>query len=228
LPVEAGFYNTPGYAYGVAVSDSYAYVAYDEAGLRIINISNPALPVEAGFYDTPGYAFGVAVSGRFAYVADFEAGLRIIDISNPVLPVEAGFYNTPGYAYGVAVSDSYAYVADADHEVGGLRIYQGYGPAGIANEQVGETKFKVESLKLKVAGNKISYQLPQSGVASLKIYNLLGQEVRTLANEFKGSGVYSLQWNGRDAGGRRISSGVYLVRLEVNGQAVTGKMLVVR
>ncbi|MDI6756244.1 MAG: hypothetical protein QME78_17875 [Thermodesulfobacteriota bacterium] len=72
-----GYYDTPGYAYGVAVSGNYAYVADGGSGLRIINISDPATPTEAGFYDTPGYAMGVAVSGDYAYVADGDAGLRI-------------------------------------------------------------------------------------------------------------------------------------------------------
>ena len=55
---------------GVAVSGNYAYVADDESGLRVIDITNPSSPFEAGYYDTPGYASGVAVAGNYAYVAD--------------------------------------------------------------------------------------------------------------------------------------------------------------
>ena len=116
---EVGYYDTPDYARGVAVSGSYAYVADDEKGLRIINISNPSRPYEVGYYDTPGYAYGVAVSGFYAYVADGYEGLRIINISNPSRPYEVGYYNTLGYARNVAVSGSYVYVADG---YAGLRI----------------------------------------------------------------------------------------------------------
>jgi hypothetical protein len=77
-PGEVGFYDTPGYAYGVAVSGSYAYVADGDSGLRIINVADPAHPSEVGFYDTPGYAYGVAVSGSYAYVADGNSGLVIL------------------------------------------------------------------------------------------------------------------------------------------------------
>jgi hypothetical protein len=69
-PTEVGFYDTPGYARGVAVSGPYAYVADGGSGLRVIDVSDPAHPTEVGFYDTPGYAYGVAVSGPYAYVAD--------------------------------------------------------------------------------------------------------------------------------------------------------------
>ena len=109
---ESGLLRHPSYAYGVAVSGSYAYVADYNSGLQIIDISNPASPSRVGSYDTPGYACGVAISGSYAYVADGGSGLQIIDISNPASPSLVGTYNTPDYARGVAISGSYAYVAD--------------------------------------------------------------------------------------------------------------------
>jgi hypothetical protein len=62
----------------VTVAGNYAYVADDDSGLRIVDVSNPAAPSEAGFYDTPGYAWGVAVAGNTAYVADSDGGLVIL------------------------------------------------------------------------------------------------------------------------------------------------------
>ncbi len=52
------------------MAGTYAYVADDTAGLRVVDVSNPAAPFEVGFYDTPGSAQGVAVAGAYAYVAD--------------------------------------------------------------------------------------------------------------------------------------------------------------
>jgi hypothetical protein len=60
---------TPGLAEGVYVSGNYAYVADGGAGLRVIDVSNPANPREVGFFDTPGFAEDVYVSGNYAYVA---------------------------------------------------------------------------------------------------------------------------------------------------------------
>ena len=59
-----------GLAYGVAVSGNYAYLAVAEAGLQVLDVSNPANPQWVGGYDTSGGALGVAVSGNYAYVAD--------------------------------------------------------------------------------------------------------------------------------------------------------------
>ncbi|MDH7555119.1 MAG: hypothetical protein QHH74_15865, partial [Spirochaetota bacterium] len=75
-----GNYDTPGYAQGVAVVGSYAYVADNDTGLQIIDITDPAHPESAGSYNTSSFANAVAVSRGYAFVADFESGLQIIRI----------------------------------------------------------------------------------------------------------------------------------------------------
>jgi len=64
---------------------------------------------------------------------------------------------------------------------------------------------------------RIEFSLPVSGTATLKIFNLLGQEVVTLVNGPLASGTHETVWDGRDAAGRVLSSGVYFYRLEVKG-----------
>jgi hypothetical protein len=113
-------------AYDVKVVGNYAYIALNQGGLAVFDISNPANPVRVGGYDTSGWAYGVAVSGNYAYVADSEAGLQVIDVSNPANPVRVGGYDTSGAAAGVAVSGSYAYVADGR---AGLEILDVSNPA---------------------------------------------------------------------------------------------------
>ena len=62
----------------------------------------------------------------------------------------------------------------------------------------------------------------------LVIYNLLGQEIRTLLNEEKSAGMYTVQWNGKDAFGRSVSSGVYFYQLRSNGLVDTRRMLLLK
>ena len=69
---------TSGFAYGVAVSGNYAYVADGSPGLQVIDVSNPANPQRVGGYDTSGTARSVAVSGNYAYVAAGTRGLMIL------------------------------------------------------------------------------------------------------------------------------------------------------
>ena len=107
----ASSYDTPGYAFSVAIAGDYAYVV-DYYSLQVIDISDPSNPTFAGSYNKPGLAMGVAISGDYAYVGDEYAGLQVIDISDPTNPTFAGNYDTPGHALDVAISGDYAYVAD--------------------------------------------------------------------------------------------------------------------
>jgi len=78
----------------------------------------------------------------------------------------------------------------------------------------------------------IRYQIPaistQQSVVSLKIYNILGQRVRTLVNKEQVPGYYSVVWNGRDDYGREMASGVYFYRLEAGSYSSSKKLLLLK
>jgi hypothetical protein len=69
----------------------------------------------------------------------------------------------------------------------------------------------------------ISYHLPVASLVTLKVYNLLGQEVRTLANEIQGAGFKSVDWNSTNNLGNTVSSGVYFYRIEATSVNDPGK-----
>ena len=102
----------PGTVEGGTVAGNYAYVAANDGGLQVVNVSNPAAPAETGFCDTPGRASDVAVSGAYAYVAVDGGGLRVMNVSSPWAPYEIGAHGSPSAARGVAVEEQYVYVAD--------------------------------------------------------------------------------------------------------------------
>lgn len=74
----------------------------------------------------------------------------------------------------------------------------------------------------------ISYQLETAGEVHLKIYNLAGQEITTLVQEFQEPGDYQLTWNGKDNLGQQVSSGVYLYRFQIGNKIEIRKMTVIR
>ncbi|HEX9657213.1 MAG TPA: choice-of-anchor D domain-containing protein, partial [Bacteroidota bacterium] len=61
---------------------------------------------------------------------------------------------------------------------------------------------------------QIKFGLPVQSLVTLKIYNVLGQEVTSLTNDVKSAGFYTMQWNGTNKSGAQISSGVYFYSLE--------------
>ena len=74
----------------------------------------------------------------------------------------------------------------------------------------------------------IGYNLPEAGLVRLAIYNLLGQEVRVLVNERRDAGSFSATWDGADALGRRVASGIYLYRIQAGSFSATKRMLLLK
>jgi len=63
----------------------------------------------------------------------------------------------------------------------------------------------------------ISYDVPDNNVpVSLIIYNIQGQEVKTLINSVQNAGRYKITWDGTNNLGERVSSGIYIYRLQAN------------
>jgi hypothetical protein len=75
---------------------------------------------------------------------------------------------------------------------------------------------------------EIRFTMPQSGKATLKVYSLLGQEVTTLVNGVREAGTHVATWNGLDASGRAMPSGVYLYRLESSSRVEMKKMVLMK
>ena len=78
----------------------------------------------------------------------------------------------------------------------------------------------------------IRYQLsavrrPPSAV-TLRVYNILGQEVRTLVDERQPPGYYTVHWDGRDKYGKEVGSGVYLHQIKVGKSTQTKKLVLLR
>ena len=71
----------------------------------------------------------------------------------------------------------------------------------------------------------IPYQLGETGHVRLSVYNMLGQPVRTLANQVQPGGLYAAEWNGRDDEGGGVAAGLYIVRMET-AQSVLSKKAV--
>lgn len=74
----------------------------------------------------------------------------------------------------------------------------------------------------------IRYSLAQAEPARLAIYNVLGQEVVTLVDRHQAAGAHEIVWNGTDAGGRAVSSGLYFYRLQAGQFSETRKMVLLR
>jgi|KBSSwiStaDraftv2_1062776.scaffolds.fasta_scaffold108508_2 hypothetical protein len=71
----------------------------------------------------------------------------------------------------------------------------------------------------------ITFSLPRGDQVSLRIHDLAGRELRSLATGHYTAGPHTLVWDGRDANGRRVSAGVYYVRLRGAGYDTRGTLV---
>ncbi len=74
----------------------------------------------------------------------------------------------------------------------------------------------------------IKYSLPTTEQVSLKVYNILGQEVITLVDELQDAGYKQIVWNGRDSYGSQVASGVYIYRLQTDKFVQSKKMILLK
>jgi N-acetylneuraminic acid mutarotase len=109
-----------------------------------------------------------------------------------------------------------------EYNTGPTNVEEGYEatavPSGYALSQNYPNPFNPQTT--------IRYDLPEPGVVRLSAYNVVGQMVRTLADGRRFSGTYSVIWDGRDDSGRDVASGVYLYRLEAEGECVQIRKMV--
>ncbi len=74
----------------------------------------------------------------------------------------------------------------------------------------------------------IAYDVPRRSYVSIRVYNLLGREVRVLVQEEVPAGFHSIAWNGTDNRGRSVASGIYLYRIRAGDYVATRKMMLLK
>jgi PKD repeat protein len=74
----------------------------------------------------------------------------------------------------------------------------------------------------------ISFNLPSAGTVTLSVYNVLGQSVNTLTDEYLAAGEHNVTWNGDDANGNSVTSGVYFYKITTSDFSETKKMILMK
>jgi alpha-tubulin suppressor-like RCC1 family protein len=74
----------------------------------------------------------------------------------------------------------------------------------------------------------LAFDLPTAGRVSIEVYDLAGRLVRSVVSENRPAGRHVATWDGRSRSGERVSAGVYLARLDHDGQALTRRIVMVR
>ena len=114
---------------------------------------------------------------------------------------------------------------------GKIYIYSGAGlTAGIADGNLVPTGFTLsQNFPNPFNPNtEIAYEIPAEAMVSLKVYNMLGQEVSTVVNKVQTPGAHNVSWGGLNNRGEMVASGIYTYVLNVDGVTISRKMLLMR
>jgi len=97
--------------------------------------------------------------------------------------------------------------------------------SGVENEAL--TVFRLEQNHPNpfIGSTSINYSLPSDAHVTATVYNVRGHEVRSLINSPQMAGRNSVSWNGKSNEGRRVSMGIYFLRLQAGNEVRTMRML---
>ena len=74
----------------------------------------------------------------------------------------------------------------------------------------------------------ISFRIPESMPVTIRIYNSAGQWIRTLVDDYVSSGKHYVSWDGRDNMGRKMDSGVFIVRIHAGSSKMSKKIILLK
>jgi hypothetical protein len=165
-------------------------------------------------------------------------GQTVSEISGSpfIMNYVSGNYNTGAiFSYSIKLEPGqYTYYFEAydmyNAKATGEPTNEGSGPAVIGEPP--ETKeMKVYHGVFKSAENEkcyVSFNLEQAGETTIKVYNSLGREVKQLYSGTATPGLNTIPWDGTDGNGNKVSSGVYIIRIEGPGIKQQKRVVVVR
>ena len=74
----------------------------------------------------------------------------------------------------------------------------------------------------------LNFDLPENGLVTIIIYDMLGREVRNLINQTQDAGYRSVIWNATNDYGKPVSAGIYLYQIQAGEYISTKKMVLVK
>lgn len=218
--MQTGYSFTPQYTYTFTPSERLA-------GYQIFSLSVDL----TGDNITEFY-----VLGYDGTASPYRQSFKIIDITTNTVLFER---NNAAYSYSVpsiwdvdndgileAVFSRYDYPSLTNYT---LEAYNTGVPTSVGSE-VPVIRFELEQNYPNPfnPATTIEYNLNSSENVQLNIYDIKGERIKTLVNDFQSAGNYKVQWDGTNSQGSKLSSGVYFYSIKTGSNVSTKKMILLR
>lgn len=203
-------------------SESFSFkTGFPTSPILVYPVASGGIPVDTIFYwrsaiTAESYDFIIALS------ADFSPGMVVADAQ--------GLTDTNYAVLGLQTNTLHFWKVRSRNNYGlsnwsSIASFRTVNPTGIEDEELIPTEYALEQNFPNPFNPSTSFRfkLAEAGLTTLKIYNLLGQEVAEVLNEFMNAGTYDIRF---DAAG--LASGIYFYRIRVNDFSASKKMILVR
>jgi hypothetical protein len=241
---DAGNVYVTGHSVGSGTSDDIATIKYNPAGdtVWVRRYNGPANDVDCGNAIAVDPAGNVYVTG-YSYDPTVSDDYVTIKYSPTGDELWVTKYNGPGdggdYATAIVLDDT-GHVYVAGYSFGGwsplgmedfttIKYSQVPGVSENDTKIIPDQVFATQNYPNPFKGfTQINYGIPQRMMVNLSIYDATGQLVKTLVDETKTPGYYTVNWNGTDNRGRVMATGVYFLQMVTNGVIETRKLIRIR
>ena len=208
------------------IQGDYMY-AITKCGFTVFSLTDPLKPAVVGCASNIPWGISTNVSivakGNLVYLA-YNNNVILMDVSNKTSPIVKDTLLIPTYTgvRDISVVNNILIVAGADY---GVFFYRNNLITGISNEG-GEAANFILYQNYPNPFNPstiIHYEIPNDGLVTLKIYDELGREVKTLVNQYQNKGRYDINFDASN-----LASGIYFYRIEAGNFIQTRKMLLLK
>jgi hypothetical protein len=228
-PLPAGAIDNGGWSEGIVAVGTRVYLAEQHIGVSVMDFSPPPTATTVAAFDA--HAVGTGVELRWEVESDDGITGYCIHrsvVGSATLPANPGGVIGPdasGYTdTGVEPGNTYRYTLEVLLEDG----------SGVLSPEI---EIAVGAVPLALQQNipnpfnpttTISFSIPSSQHVMLSVFDVTGRLVQTIVDGRLDAGLKQYRWDGTDADGNHVHSGVYFCRLTVGKGTLTRKMVLVR
>ena len=219
-PTLLSVWSTPNYIRSINIEDNIAYLLIMDVGVYIVDISDIYSPVLLSVITThvnPEIVRNLVVKNNRLIISDLNWNELLIyditDLNNPLIENTLS-WNLKSVDFDI-IGD---YIISANKRYG-LSILD------INNNTIIESyltpnfnNFLTNYPNPFNPTTTIKFSIQNDSKVELSIYNIKGQKLRTLLNDQITIGEHLIDWDGEDTLGKKVGSGVYLYKLNVNGK----------
>lgn len=234
VPRPVGSYATQDNATGVTLAEKRAYLLESGVGVTVLDVSDPRHPRLHGVYQNAALPIDAQVAGHSLYLLDSES---VQSIDTRTLTVTSRFDELQ-FPSELKLTDTALYIADLYQ----LRIFRVH-PDGysLAVEETMPSDWRPDAVK-STPVNRLSqnfpnpfnpetwipYQLASNVNVSLYIYDAQGRRIYAKPLGYRKAGSHIAHWDGRNAVGEPVASGIYFYAIHAGNFHATRKMLIRR